>query len=101
MNMLDVTVARVYLTEGHAQLESLLKRLHQLEKLRGVTVYRGIAGIGPSGELHTAKLVDLSLELPIVVEFFDTADKIAAAIDHLQPLIKPGHLLTWPAQVND
>jgi len=100
MNMTDVTVARLYLTEGHAQLEALLKRLHQVEKLRGVTVYRGIAGIGPSGELHTTKLVDLSLELPIVVEFFDTPDKIAAAVDHLQPLVKPGHLLTWPAQVN-
>jgi hypothetical protein len=101
MNTMEVTVVRFYLNEGHAQLDALLKRLRQWEKLRGVTVFRGIAGFGESGELHTAKLVDLSLELPIVVEFFDTPEKVAAAIEHLKPLIKPGHMLSWQARVNE
>lgn len=101
MNMTDVTVVRIYLAEGHSQLEPLLKRLRQWEKLRGVTVFRGIAGFGDSGALHTAKLVDLSLELPLVVEFFDTPEKIAMALEHLKPLIKPGHMLSWSARVNE
>lgn len=101
MNMSDVTVVRIYLTEGHAQLDALLKRLRQWEKLRGVTVFRGIAGFGESGALHTAKLVDLSLDLPLVVEFFDTPEKISAVLEHLTPLIKPGHMLSWSARVNE
>lgn len=101
MKRTDVTVVRLYLSEGHAQLENLLKRLHDWEKLKGVTVFRGIAGFGDSGTLHTAKLVDLSLDLPVVVEFFDEPHKIEAILEHLKADIKPGHLLSWSAQVNE
>lgn len=100
MNMQEVTVVRLYLSEGHAQLENLLKRLHDWEKLKGVTVFRGIAGFGDSGTLHTAKLVDLSLDLPVVVEFFDEPQKIEAILEHLNADIKPGHLVSWNAKVN-
>lgn len=101
MNGKDVTVVRIYLSEGQGQLESLLKRLHDWEHVRGVTVYRGIAGFGASGALHTAKLIDLSLDLPIIIEFFDTPDKVAAIMEHLDSSIKPGHMLSWTARVND
>ena len=97
----EVTVVRVYLSEGHSQLESLLKRLHDWEKVRGVTVFRGIAGFGDGGEVHTARLMDLSLDLPLVVEFFDTPAKVEAIIEHLNTTIKPGHILSWPAYVNE
>jgi PII-like signaling protein len=101
MNTTEVTVVRIYLNEGHAQLDALLKRLQSFEHLRGVTVFRGIAGFGDSGHLHTAKLVDLSLELPLVVEFFDAPAKVAAALQHLESHIKPGHVLSWTAHVNE
>ncbi len=101
MNGKQVTVVRLYLHEGQGQLESLLKRLHDWEHVRGVTVFRGIAGFGASGKLHTAKLVDLSLDLPIIVEFFDEPDKVAAILEHLGESIKPGHMLSWDARVND
>lgn len=101
MNGTEVTVVRIYLSEGQGQLENLLKRLHDWEHVRGVTVYRGIAGFGASGQLHTAKLVDLSLDLPIIVEFFDAPAKVAAILDHLKNDIRPGHMLSWTAQVND
>lgn len=97
----EVTVVRIYLSEGHAQLENLLKRLHDWEKVRGVTVFRGIAGYGDSGQVHTTKLVDLSLELPVVVEFFDTPEKVEAIVEHLLPAFKPGHMLSWRATVNE
>lgn len=101
MSGTEVTVVRIYLSEGQGQLENLLKRLHDWEHVRGVTVFRGIAGFGDSGQLHTAKLVDLSLNLPIIVEFFDTPDKINAIQEHLKESIKPGHMLSWTARVND
>lgn len=101
MNGTEVTVVRVYLSEGQGQADHLLKRLHDWEHVRGVTVFRGIAGFGSSGKLHTSKLVDLSLDLPLIVEFFDTPDKVAAILDHLKHDIKPGHMLSWTARVND
>lgn len=101
MKRTEVTVVRIYLSEGHAQLDALMKRLHDWEHLRGLTVFRGVAGFGESGSLHTAKFVDLSLDLPVVVEFFDAPDKVAAAIDHLDGTIKPGHLVSWTAWVNE
>ena len=100
MNTSEVTVVRIYLTEGEAQLNNLLKRLHDWEHLRGVTVFRGIAGFGEDGKLHTGKLMDLSLNLPLVVEFFDSPDKVAQTMERLAVEIKPGHMMSWNAQVN-
>ena len=92
-----ITMVRVYLTEGEAQLKSLLKRLRDWEKLKGVTVFRGISGFGESGVIHTSAIVDLSLNLPIVVEFFDTPEKIDEIIAHLGASFKPGHIVKWTA----
>ncbi|MFU8837383.1 MAG: DUF190 domain-containing protein [Thiohalomonadaceae bacterium] len=101
MNHKQVTVVRLYLSEGEAQLNNLLKRLHDWEHVRGVTVFRGITGFGPGGELHTGKLLDLSLDLPLVVEFFDEPHKAEATMEHLQVDIKPGHMLSWTALINE
>ena len=100
MNGETITMVRIYLSEGEAQLATLMKRLHDWEKLRGVTVFRGISGFGESGDIHTASLVDMSLDLPIVVEFFDSPEKIEAVVDHIGTLIKPGHMVWWQVNVN-
>ena len=96
----DVIMARLYLTEGEAQLETLLKRMRDWEKVRGLTVFRGIAGFGPSGEIHQAKFVDLAQDLPYVVEFFDEADKVMQILGHLESVIKPEHMVWWQVQTN-
>lgn len=100
MNDRQVTMVRVYLTEGEKQLKTLLKRLHDWEKVKGVTVFRGISGYGDSGVIHGANLIDLSLSLPIVVEFFDSPDKIKEILVHLNEFIKSGHIVTWTAETN-
>ncbi len=100
MKSRELTMVRIYLLEGEVQLDKLLKRLHDWEKLRGLTVFRGISGFGSNGQIHGAGLLDLSLDLPIVVEFFDESDKVRAILDHLQDEIKPGHAVWWPVQVN-
>ena len=100
MNTYEVSIVRIYLSEGEAQLKSLMKRLRDWEKLRGLTVFRGISGFGDSGVIHGSDIVDLSLNLPIVVEFFDEEDKINAVLEHLGDQIKPGHMLKWTAQTN-
>ena len=71
MNKLEVVFVRIYLTEGEGRLEELLQRLHDEEQVQGVTVFRGISGFGKSGKLHSSSLLDMSLDLPLVIEFFD------------------------------
>ena len=96
----NVTVVRIYLTEQQHLLDALLSRLHDEFKVQGVTAFRGIAGFGVSGKMHSSTLFDMSLDLPVVLEFFDTPEKIRAIIQQLDQMIKPGHMLTWQAQVN-
>lgn len=96
----EVTVVRLYLTEGETQLETLLKRMRDWEKVRGLTVFRGIAGFGASGEIHNAKLLDLAMDLPIVVEFFDVPAKVPTIIEHLSGIVPGDHIVWWNAQSN-
>lgn len=96
----EVTMVRIYLTEGETQLKTLLKRLRDWEKLRGVTVFRGITGYGDSGVIHGADIIDLTMHLPIVLEFFDEPQKIEDICKYLNDIVKPGHLVRWQAQIN-
>lgn len=98
MSTLEVRCVRVYLTE-HDKYQRLLKRLHDEEKVRGVTVFRGISGFGQSGHQHSAQLIDTVLDLPIVIEFFDEVEKVEAIITHLREQVPPGHILSWEAQL--
>ena len=98
MNTIDVRCVRVYLTE-HDKYQRLLARLHDVEKVRGVTVFRGISGFGKNGHIHSAQLIDTVLDLPIVIEFFDVPERVDAIIAHLRELVPPGHILIWPAQL--
>lgn len=98
MSTLDVRCVRVYLTEQD-KYQRLLARLHDVEKVRGVTVFRGLSGFGQSGHLHSATLIDSALDLPIVIEFFDTPERVETIIAHLRERVPPGHILSWAAQL--
>jgi PII-like signaling protein len=100
MKEADITMVRIYITEAEHRLHPLLNYLHDQAHMRGVTVFRGIGGFGKSGQMHSAGLVDLSLDLPLVIEFFDDPAKVASALDHLNGLVEIQHLVTWPAKVN-
>ncbi len=97
----EVMMVRIYLTEGEHALKALLSRLHDEEKVRGVTVFRGVSGFGRSGKVHSSSLLDLSLDLPVVVEFFDEPAKVRRIQSHLKEVIAPGHMVSWKADVNE
>jgi PII-like signaling protein len=94
------TMVRIYLSEREGRLHELIECLHEREMVRGLTVFRGTAGYGTSGRLHGDSLVDLSLDLPLVLEFFDQADKVASVLTDLRPLIADGHLVSWPIDIH-
>ena len=99
MKTIEVTMVRVYLTEEKAHLSRLLKRLNDEHRVRGVTVFRGIAGFGQSGELHASSLLDVSLDLPVVIEFFDEAEKAAVVMEELYAVVGRDHIVSWPAHL--
>lgn len=97
----EVTMVRIYLHEAKGRVAELLRYLHDECKVRGVTVFRGVTGFGETGKYHSSTLMDMSLDLPVVVEFYDDTSKVAATLEHLDTLVKPGHIVHWPATVND
>ena len=100
MNKTEVTMVRIYLHEAKAHLTELFQYLHDESKVRGVTVFRGISGFGTSGQIHSSKLIDMSLDLPVVVEFFDSPEKVEEILEVLNKQIKPGHIAFWTATIN-
>ena len=100
MRETDVVMVRIYLHEAKAHMTELLKYLHDESKVRGVTVFRGITGFGSSGKYHSSTLMDMSLDLPVVIEFYDEPGKAAAIIEQLNTRLTPGHIVYWPAKIN-
>ena len=96
---MNVTVARIYITEGDHIQKTILEILHDEMKVRGVTCLRGISGFGASGKLHSSDLLDLSLDLPVVIEFFDEDAVVTRALEKLEALIPPGHVITFAANL--
>lgn len=99
MREIQVTMVRIYLHEAKSHMKELLQYLHDEIKVRGVTVFRGITGFGNSGQYHSSTLMDVSLDLPIVIEFFDDPDKVSSIIEELNNRVKTGHIAWWPATV--
>lgn len=100
MNKLNVTMVRIYLTEGQHQMQELMRILHDDEMVRGVTAMRGISGFGQSGKMHSSTLLDMSLDLPLVIEFFDEPAKVEKVLEHLDTVVKSGHMVSWSATIN-
>lgn len=87
----DAMLLRIYLGEqekaGHQPLyEALVLKARQLG-IAGATVLRGPMGFGHSGRLHTAKILQLSEDLPLVIEMVDTEDKLSAFLDSVRDLV--------------
>jgi len=98
-SLISATMVRVYLTESDRGLKPLLKCLHDELGVLGATVTRGVAGFGASGVIHTAGLVDLSTDLPLVLEFFDRPDRARLAIERIKALVEPSHVVSWSVSV--
>jgi PII-like signaling protein len=58
--------------------------------LAGATAWRGIIGFGASSRIHTAKILRLSADLPVIIEIVDTRQKLEAFLDHISPNLKGG-----------
>jgi len=100
MKQSDVTLVRVYCSEKDREHQKIIDLLHHDHRVAGVTAFRGIAGFGRSGQLHESGLLDVSLDLPVIIEFFDRPQKVADVLAVLNERVGPGHIVSWPAKAN-
>ena len=88
------TLLRIYLSEGdhlHGKpvYEEIVKKAREL-KLAGATVLRGLMGFGVRSHLHSAKILRLSEDLPMVIEIVDKPERIAEFLPDLDGMIVEG-----------
>ncbi len=98
----EVTVVRIYISEAdHGRrrnlMQEILNILHDQHRVKGVTVFRGIAGFGDTGEVHASDILRLMVDLPLVIEFFDEPSVVEAVLNLLDGLIPKGRIVSWQA----
>lgn len=75
--------------EGMPLYEWIVRRARE-SGLAGATVLRGLEGYGAHSRLHTAKILRLSSDLPIVIEIVDTEEKIEAFLPIIDDAVDEG-----------
>ena len=88
------TLLRIFVSEsdehkGMPLFEWIVRKARD-EGLAGATVLRGLEGFGAHSRLHTAKVLRLSTDLPVVIEIVDTEEKIRAFLPTIDDAIGEG-----------
>lgn len=90
----DAVLLRIFIGEGdrhgHVALYEALVLKAREAHLAGATVLRGPMGFGKSSRLHTAKILRLSEDLPIVIEIVDSEEKINAFLPVVESMVQGG-----------
>lgn len=100
MRVLDgeQTLVRIFIGESdrhhHQSLHRALVERLRREGFAGATVFRAIAGFGAHSLIHTTSLVDLSVDLPIVIEVVDDDAHIGRLLPILDEMVTGGALVT-------
>ncbi|MFQ5628763.1 MAG: DUF190 domain-containing protein [bacterium] len=75
--------------EGKPLFEWIVQKARE-NGLAGATVLRGLEGFGAHSRIHTAKILRLSEDLPIVIEIVDTSEKIEAFLPEIDAAVTEG-----------
>ena len=101
----DAMLLRIFIGESdrwhHQPLyEALVLKAREMH-LAGATVLRGPMGFGKSSLMHTAKILRLSMDLPLVIELVDSEEKINSFLPLLDEMMKGGLVTLEKARVID
>jgi len=97
--LLRIFVGESDTLHGQALYEALVQKARALG-LAGATVWRGIEGYGARSRIHTAKILRLSEDLPVIIEIVDSEEKIRAALPEFDAMLEAtggGGLVTLEA----
>ena len=78
--------------------EAIVLKARELH-IAGATVLRGPMGFGATSRLHTAKILRLSEDLPLVIEIVDSREKIDELLPHLEAMVHGGLVTLEDVQV--
>jgi PII-like signaling protein len=94
---------RVYFGErdryGHNTLWNALLEFLRREGAAGATVTRGVAGYGAHSIIRTASIVDLSTDLPLVLEWIDTEKRVQRLLPRIEAMLQGGMITTDPVTI--
>jgi CBS domain-containing protein len=100
--LIDVEVLRVFLGETiHHEGKPLYELIVDEARKRGMagaSVTRGFLGFGANNLVHTAKILRLSEDLPVIVEIVDTPERIADFLPHVDSLVSEGSIVVEKAK---
>ena len=83
---------------GKPLYQAIVRRVRE-EGLAGTTVIRAIEGFGASSHLHTARILRLSEDLPLIIEIVDTEENIERIIPILDEMVSDGLVTVEPVHV--
>jgi hypothetical protein len=90
----DAVLLRIFIGESdrweHKPLYEAIVLAARAAQLAGATVLRGPMGFGKNSHLHTAKILRLSMDLPLVIEMVDSEEKINSFLPTLDKMIGGG-----------
>jgi PII-like signaling protein len=99
----DSTLLRIFVGESarheHLPLYEAIVLKAREAGLAGATVLRGVMGFGRHSVMHTAKILRLSEDLPMVIEIVDSAEKIESFLPVLQTMVGEGLVTLEPVRV--
>src|SRR5437764_6296813 len=99
----DSLLLRIFIGESdrfeHKPLYQAIVLTAREMHLAGATVLRGPMGFGKSSRMHTAKILRLSMDLPMVIEIVDSEDKINAFLPMLEEMVSGGMITLERVQV--
>lgn len=91
--LLRVYIGETDRSEGKPLYEQIVLKARELG-LAGATVVRGVMGFGAASRIHTAKILRLSDDLPVVVEIVDTEEKLEPLLAYLEVVVDEGLVTT-------
>jgi uncharacterized protein len=90
----EAELLRIFIGEadhyGHRPLYEAIVEEARRRGLAGATVVRGLMGFGKASLIHTAKILRLSEDLPVIIEIVDTIERIEAFLPDLDRMIGDG-----------
>jgi len=84
--------------KGKPLYEAIVLKAREMG-LAGATMLRGLMGYGAASRIHTAKILRLSEDLPIIVEIVDSAEKIASFLPVIDEMVQEGLVTLERVQV--
>ncbi len=105
--LLRILIGEADTWHGRPLYQAIVRRVRE-EGLAGATVVRGIEGFGATSTLHTTRILQLSTDLPVVIEIVDTEERIDRMLPILDEMVADGlitvekvHVITYRGRPPD